>query len=71
MSRRRRPIGRGSRWEAQATRWHRAMRGQKAAGREGQIEPLLVRAQERGKRSCRVKPLPAKAKERGIVMPRA
>ena len=26
----------------------RAMRGQKAAGREGQIEPLLVRAQERG-----------------------
>ena len=41
----------------------RAMRGQEVAGREGQIEPLLVRAQERGKGSCRVKPLPTKAKE--------
>ena len=49
----------------------RAMRGQKAAGCEGQIEPLLVRAQERGKGSCRVKPLPTKAKERGNVTPRA
>ena len=49
--------------------WH--MRGQEVAGREGQIEPLLVRAQERGKGSCRVKPLPTKAKERSNVAPRA
>lgn len=49
----------------------RAMRGQEVAGREGQIEPLLVRAQERGKGSCRVKPLPTKAKERSNVAPRA